>query len=87
MTAILYTDGLVERRGERLDGGLGRLRDAVAAGGRPEEMVAAALEATDAGAADDDEHVLVVVRGERGWGASRGCVSRPTPTRWSPCGG
>ena len=35
MTAILYTDGLVERRGERLDTGLGRLRDAVAAGGTP----------------------------------------------------
>ena len=63
MTAILYTDGLVERRGERLDTGLRRLRDAVAAGGSPEEMVAAALEATDAGAADDDV-TLVVVRGE-----------------------
>jgi PAS domain S-box-containing protein len=63
MTAILYTDGLVERRGERLDTGLGRLRDAVAAGGSPEEMVAAALEATDAEAADDDV-TLVVVRGE-----------------------
>ncbi len=63
MTAILYTDGLVERRGERLDTGLRRLRDAVAGGGSPEEMVAAALEATDAGAADDDV-TLVVVRGE-----------------------
>jgi PAS domain S-box-containing protein len=63
MTAILYTDGLVERRGERLDTGLRRLRDAVAARGSPEEMVAAALEATDAAAADDDV-TLVVVRGE-----------------------
>jgi anti-sigma regulatory factor (Ser/Thr protein kinase) len=63
MTALLYTDGLVERRGERLDAGLGRLRDAVALGGEPEEMVAAALEATDAAAADDDV-TLVAVRGE-----------------------
>jgi len=63
MSAVLYTDGLVERRGERLDTGLGRLRDAVAGGGSPEEMVTAALLATDAEAADDDV-TLVVVRGE-----------------------
>jgi PAS domain S-box-containing protein len=63
MTALLYTDGLVERRGERLDTGLGRLRDAVAGGGTPEQMVAAALKATDADAADDDV-TLVVIRGE-----------------------
>ena len=63
MTALLYTDGLVERRGERLDTGLGRLRDAVARGGTPEQMVAAALEACEAEGADDDV-TLVVVRGE-----------------------
>jgi PAS domain S-box-containing protein len=63
MTALLYTDGLVERRGERLDTGLGRLRDAVARGGTPEQMVAAALQATEAEGADDDV-TLVVVRGE-----------------------
>jgi PAS domain S-box-containing protein len=63
MTALLYTDGLVERRGERLDTGLRRLRDAVAGGGTPEQMVAAALQATDADAADDDV-TLVVIRGE-----------------------
>jgi PAS domain S-box-containing protein len=63
MTALLYTDGLVERRGERLDTGLGRLRDAVALGGTPEQMVAAALKATEAEGADDDV-TLVVVRGE-----------------------
>src|SRR4051812_46812565 len=62
-TALLYTDGLVERRGERLDAGLDRLRDAVARGGEPEAMVAAALAATNAEAADDDV-TLVVVRGE-----------------------
>jgi PAS domain S-box-containing protein len=63
MTALLYTDGLVERRGERLDTGLGRLRDAVACGGTPEQMVAAALEACEAEGADDDV-TLVAVRGE-----------------------
>jgi len=62
-TALLYTDGLVERRGERLDTGLERLRDAAARGGSPEEMVAAALAACEAELADDDV-TLVAVRGE-----------------------
>jgi anti-sigma regulatory factor (Ser/Thr protein kinase) len=60
---VLYTDGLVERRGERLDAGLARLRDAVARGGDPDAMIASALKATDAAGADDDV-TLVVVRGE-----------------------
>jgi PAS domain S-box-containing protein len=63
MTALLYTDGLVERRGERLDAGLERLRAAAARGGSPEELVARALLATEAAAADDDV-TLVAVRGE-----------------------
>jgi PAS domain S-box-containing protein len=63
MTALLYTDGLVERRGERLDAGLARLRDACTAGADPEALVAAALKATDAAAADDDV-TLVAVRAE-----------------------
>jgi PAS domain S-box-containing protein len=62
-TALLYTDGLVERRGERLDTGLGRLRDAVAQGGTPEAMVEAALTACEAALADDDV-TLVAVRSE-----------------------
>jgi PAS domain S-box-containing protein len=63
MTALLYTDGLVERRGERLDAGLGRLRDACGAGLDPAALVAAALKATEAAAADDDV-TLVAVRAE-----------------------
>jgi anti-sigma regulatory factor (Ser/Thr protein kinase) len=63
MTALLYTDGLVERRGERLDAGLERLRSAAAGGGSPEELVARALAATEAENADDDV-TLVAVRGE-----------------------
>ena len=35
---VLYTDGLVERRGESLDVGLGRLREAAAAGGTAREI-------------------------------------------------
>jgi anti-sigma regulatory factor (Ser/Thr protein kinase) len=60
MTALLYTDGLIERRGERLDAGLERLRAAVAGGGSPDELVARALAATDAAAADDDVTIMVV---------------------------
>jgi PAS domain S-box-containing protein len=60
MTALLYTDGLIERRGERLDAGLERLRRGVAGGGLPEALIAQALEATDADAADDDVTVVVV---------------------------
>jgi anti-sigma regulatory factor (Ser/Thr protein kinase) len=60
MTALLYTDGLIERRGERLDAGLERLRRGVAGGGLPDALVARALEATDADAADDDVTVVVV---------------------------
>jgi PAS domain S-box-containing protein len=67
-TALLYTDGLVERRGERLDAGLERLREAAARGGAPEAMVAAALAACEADGADDDV-TLVAVRGEARLGA------------------
>jgi PAS domain S-box-containing protein len=63
MSALLYTDGLVERRGERLDLGLERLRTSAAEGGSPKQIVARALLATDAEAADDDV-TLFVVRGE-----------------------
>jgi PAS domain S-box-containing protein len=67
MTALLYTDGLVEGRGERLDAGLARLRDACAPGADPAALVAAALRATDAAAADDDV-TLVAVRAEAALG-------------------
>jgi anti-sigma regulatory factor (Ser/Thr protein kinase) len=53
----------VERRCERLDEGLGRLRAAAAEGGTLEELRDRALVATDAEAADDDV-TLVLVRGE-----------------------
>ena len=61
--ALLYTDGLVERRGERLEDGLGRLRAAAAGGGTAEAMCERVLEAAQIQSADDDV-TLVVVRGE-----------------------
>jgi PAS domain S-box-containing protein len=63
-TAVLYTDGLVERRGERLDAGLQRLRTAAGAGtGTVEEIRDRLLAGADVESADDDV-TLVVVRGE-----------------------
>jgi PAS domain S-box-containing protein len=61
---VLYTDGLVERRGERLDTGLDRLAAAVAAA-RPEaeELCTHLVRACfDTGAGADDVCVLTLVR-------------------------
>jgi PAS domain S-box-containing protein len=60
---LLYTDGLVERRGERLEEGLARLREAAVGGGTPEESRDRVLAAADIESADDDV-TLVVVRAE-----------------------
>ena len=54
---VLYTDGLVERRGEVIDDGLGRLADALAhhSGSAPAALVPALLaEVTDPGPSADD---------------------------------
>ena len=61
-TLVLYTDGLVERRGEPLDHGLERLTDAVAPG--PAEMVCATVMSKLIGNEPpvDDVAVLVVTR-------------------------
>jgi DNA-binding response OmpR family regulator len=57
---VLVTDGLVERRGEPLEDGLGRLADAVRTGaGLCAEELAQDL-ATLGGASDDDVAILVV---------------------------
>jgi PAS domain S-box-containing protein len=63
MTALLYTDGLVERRGEPLDARLAQLGASAAGGGTPQELVDRVLRSVDAEGADDDV-TLVVVRGE-----------------------
>jgi serine phosphatase RsbU (regulator of sigma subunit)/PAS domain-containing protein len=61
---VLYTDGLIERRGERLDLGLDRLADALAgAPPSPDELCDAALrECLLSGADADDVCVMAVVR-------------------------
>ncbi|MEV5748727.1 SpoIIE family protein phosphatase [Actinoallomurus sp. NPDC052308] len=63
-TLVLYTDGLVERRGEDIDDGIGRLADSVGRhrGLDPEPLADAVL--TDLGVAGGaaDDTALVVVR-------------------------
>lgn len=63
-TFVLYTDGLVERRGEDIDDGLRRLTDSLLRHGRlaPEPLAEALL--TDLGVADGaaDDTALVVIR-------------------------
>jgi anti-sigma regulatory factor (Ser/Thr protein kinase) len=62
--AVLYTDGLVERRGERLDESLARLRAiAEASHGEAGQSLERVLDAVGAEEADDDV-TLVVVRAE-----------------------
>jgi PAS domain S-box-containing protein len=78
MTALIYTDGLIERRGEQLEVGLARLREAAAAGGTPQETCEAVLARVDAAAADDDV-TLVVVRGEPLLGPTAALKLSPDP--------
>jgi serine phosphatase RsbU (regulator of sigma subunit) len=62
---VMFTDGLVERRGETIDDGLRRLVDVVEKTRHtsPQEMCASLLEAlTDGYEPDDDIAVLVIRR-------------------------
>jgi anti-anti-sigma factor len=63
-SAVLYTDGLVERRGERIDTGLERLAAAAAglADLGPDALVAALAAAVVDGAGPADDIALLVVR-------------------------
>jgi two-component system, chemotaxis family, sensor kinase Cph1 len=59
---LLYSDGLVERRGSDLAAGLGRLRSAVATSeGQPEQLLDDVLGALDP-PGDDDVTLLAVAR-------------------------
>jgi serine phosphatase RsbU (regulator of sigma subunit) len=61
MVVAFYTDGLIERRGESLDAGLERLRDAISPG--PAERVAAEIMRTlVADTVTEDDIALVVMR-------------------------
>jgi anti-sigma regulatory factor (Ser/Thr protein kinase) len=77
-SVLLYTDGLVERRGERLEEGLARLRRAAVGGGTPEESRDRVLAAADIELADDDV-TLVVVRAEPALGPVARLKLSPDP--------
>jgi serine phosphatase RsbU (regulator of sigma subunit) len=63
-TLLAFTDGLVERRGENLDDGLARLRDAASAGHADLPGLLNALVAELAGATSEDDTAIVGLR----WG-------------------
>ncbi len=79
----LYTDGLVERRGEVLDLGLERLRRALtgAAGGIGGDVHCARSKALDAclQAASDDDVTLVLVQAQERLGSTATYVLTPHP--------
>lgn len=61
-TVVLYTDGLVERRGEDLDQGIDRLADALAASaGAPDAVRDRLVEHMNLPVAHDDDVALLVV--------------------------
>lgn len=60
-TLVLYTDGLVERRGEDLEVGLERLRTAIAAGAPTAQMLVTSLIDTVADGANRDDDIAVLV--------------------------
>jgi GAF domain-containing protein/PAS domain-containing protein len=62
--AVMFTDGLVERRGETIDDGLKRLLEAVEQSRHlsPQEMCASLLEGLTDGYEPDDDIALLVIR-------------------------
>ena len=86
-TLALYTDGLVERRGEGIEKGTApagsgaRRRE-----GRPRRRRGVAV--VDACTAEDvdDDVTALFVRAEPALGPTCASRSCPTPTRWPPCG-
>jgi len=63
-TLVLYTDGLVERRGEVIDVGLDRLR-ALVRPGPADELCAAIVAGIDLRAAEDDIALVALqIRGD-----------------------
>ncbi len=60
-TLLLYTDGLIERRGEPLDAGLQRLRDAAAGETQPEWLCSRVITALMGAASADDDVALVAM--------------------------
>jgi serine phosphatase RsbU (regulator of sigma subunit) len=64
-TLLLYSDGLVERRGESIDDGIARLRDVAVHGpADPQELADHILRALLPGAGGEDDIALLAVRPE-----------------------
>ncbi|NUK65280.1 SpoIIE family protein phosphatase, partial [Streptomyces lunaelactis] len=63
-TLVLYTDGLIERRGEDIDTGLARLTDALAQRSTlgPERLADAVLAQLGVSGGARDDIALVIVR-------------------------
>jgi serine phosphatase RsbU (regulator of sigma subunit) len=61
-TLLAFTDGLVERRGENLDDGLARLRDAASSGHAELRAMLSELAAELAGASSEDDTAIVGLR-------------------------
>jgi PAS domain S-box-containing protein len=69
-TVVLYTDGLVERRGQSLDEGFARLREALRTGAvEPEALCEAILDGTLGAATSDDDVTFVVANSPATLGA------------------
>jgi serine phosphatase RsbU (regulator of sigma subunit) len=77
-TLLLYTDGLIERRGETLDEGLRKLASvALAAPGEVDRLVDAVVDGLRRGAGEDDLAVLAI-RIAAQWGPEASPSSRST---------
>ncbi|XHM64935.1 PP2C family protein-serine/threonine phosphatase [Streptomyces nigra] len=63
-TLVLYTDGLIERRGEDIDVGLARLTSALAQDGTlgPDQLADALLARLDVAGGSSDDIALIVIR-------------------------
>jgi PAS domain S-box-containing protein len=76
-TVVLYTDGLVERRGQSLDEGFSRLRDALRTGEPDPEALCEAILGGTLGAATSDDDVTFVVANSPSSLGSRVALSLP----------
>jgi PAS domain S-box-containing protein len=76
-TVVLYTDGLVERRGQSLDEGFSRLRNALRSGEPDPEALCEAILGGTLGAATSDDDVTFVVANSPSSLGSRVALSLP----------